>query len=799
MSAFLNCLSDALKNGQINAKQYRAAENDHKETEYMYRQNGMADGEAANRAANDATDRLNQIINNKKRAVVAAARASQKMRDALQADPMRPGRALIKQLDRYQDDIDVNLAFNFSKISEVYARYDQNIAERYGGALFRDENDRDELGRALFDEKGASEIHKGFADQITKAREFNRTRMNEAGADVGHLKDYALSTDHDAYAVNKAGFDSWYQLLTRGGKDGQPLIDTRFIQDPKKSLDEMFKSITTTGILKPGSLAESLSQSRFLKFKDFDSWKTYNKEFGMSHGDAPTQVDSELSSQAKNVAALERFGPNPVAGINLAQREAVDIAAKGGYDTVKQAKIDLQRASGITESLFGAAKVLGPVGAAYRTARNVIYTPIASTAFIAQSTGDVIARQTNQRLINGLPAMGLLQNVVSWMKGLSSAEMRQEALKLGLAGEGWGHDMHALNLSREHPIMSGSSAVTGAVARAFLVDLHMKSLPATFAMDLVSNLAKWKGQGFDELIPALRASMQRDSITSSDWDTFRQTAVSTDKDGIERLAPTSLLDRQDLTPEQRLDLAKKFNGWVLGQSRQTVPAMTPSTKYGLVGTQDPNSLPGMLMQDMATAKYFGASTVQMLMHGFALRHGAVSKAKYLGVMLPTLMVATAVQLQAKALLSGRDPYDMNPETREGQAFWSLTAARSSIGGPAPEMILDSRGGVLDPVRKLGSLAKSGIEYGMGNSQKRPEVEGKLFDIARHFVPGADGWYTQLVAQHSMLDSLQAEVDPNAQQEWDRRRQFYQKNFGQDYWWGPGDTLPQRAPQLPANQ
>lgn len=799
MSAFLNCLSDALKAGKINAKQYKASEQDHADTENMYRKSGMGEKEAQDRAAHDAADRLAQIIEGKKRAAAAAAKTAEKMRSALAADPARPGRALIKQLDKYQEDIDVNLAFNNSKISEVYARYDQNIAERYGGALFRDEADRDELGRALFGEKGASEVHKGFADQIGKAREFNRQRMNAAGADVGYLKDYALSTDHDAYAVNKAGFDAWYQKIMAGGKDGKSLIDMRFINDPKEALGEMFKSITTTGILKPGSLAESLSQSRFLKFKDYDSWKTYNKDFGMSQGDAPTQVDSELSSQAKNVAALERFGPNPSAGLTLAQRDAMDIAGKGGYDTVKQAKIDMQRAGGIIEGLFGSEKVLSPIGAAYRTARNVIYTPIASTAFIAQSTGDVIGRQTNQRLINGLPAAGMLQNIMSWMKGLSSAEMRQEALKMGLAGEGWGADMRALNLSREHPIMSGSSAVTGAVARAFLVDLHMKTLPATFAMDLVSNLAKWKGQGFDELIPALRASMTRDGITAMDWDQFRQTPVNTDKNGIDRLLPTDLLNRADLDPERQLDLAKKFNGWVLGQSRQVVPAMTPSTKYGLTGNMDPNSLPGMLMQDVATAKYFGASTVQMLMHGFALNNGVVSKAKYLGVMLPTLMMATALQLQAKAVLSGRDPYEMNPNTPEGRAFWTLAGARSSIGGPAPEMILDSRGGVMDPVRKLASLGKATYQYATGDTAKDPNPAGKLFDIGRHFIPGADGWYTQLLAQHSMLDNLQSAVDPDAQQEWDKRKSYYQKNFGQDFWWGPGDTTPTRAPQLPSNQ
>lgn len=792
--SFLNCLSQALQQGQITKKQYRQAEDEHQKTEYMYRQGGMNDGDAASRAAHDAAARLDEVINDKKAATVAAARTAKTMRDAIQAGGDRPGKVLIKQLDKYQDDIDVNLAFNMSKIADVYKKYDQNIAERYSGAIFRDDADRDNLGRALFGDKDAPEVHKALAEQVNKTREFNRARMNEAGAGVGKLENYGLSTDHDAYAINKAGFAAWKDTLLGGGKDGQSLIDVRFMKDPEASLKEMYNSVVTTGLTNPSSLAEALSQHRFLKFKDFDSWKSYNSEFGMSHGDAPTQVDSELTGQARATAALERFGPNPLAGLNLAKSEVMDKAASfENYKTTKNAKIDVQKANGIIDGLFGGEKVLSPLGAAYRTARSVIYTPIASTAFIAQATGDVMARQVNQRLINGLPASGFLGNVMSWMKGLTSAEMRQEALKLGLAGEGWGEDMRATNLSREHPVMSGSQAVTGAVARAFLVNLHMKSLPATFAMDLTSNLAKWRGLPFNELNPVFSESMARDGITAADWDVFRQTPISAGRGGVERLAPISMLDRPDLDAAQALDLTKKFNGWVLGQSRQTVPAMTPSTKYGLVGVQDPNSLPGMLMQDMATAKYFGASTVQMLMHGFSLQNGVVSQAKYLGVMLPTLMMATALQLQAKAVLSGRDPYDMNPATKEGQAFWALTSARSSIGGPAPEMILDSRGGVLDPVRKVAGLIGSSAQYALGNRAKAPEVGSKLFDIARHFVPGADGWYTQLLAQHSALDSLQSAVDPNAQAEWAKRREYYQKNFGQDYWWGPGDTGPQRPP------
>ena len=70
-------------------------------------------------------------------------------------------------------------------------------------------------------------------------------------------------------------------------------------------------------------------------------------------------------------------------------------------------------------------------------------------------------------------------------------------------------------------------------------------------------------------------------------------------------------------------------------------------------------------------------------------------------------------------------------------------------------------------------------------------------FVRRYTPGSSLWYARLAADRLMWDQLQALLDPKAATAWRRMEQRAQKDFGQRFWWRPGQTAPNRAPAIGA--
>lgn len=823
---FRDCLSSAaLRNAISEGRREDAL----KLYDNMFEQNkraGASDAEAGARAAEGVTDRQRWQTTNKANATLRALEARQRIGDVIRQGDKRPVKAIIGELDKVNSDFSQVAGWQMAQMASFWKKFTTGEARSWGAFLVGKE-ERDLVGRAKFGEKVDSAPHQQLADQVSKVEEASRQRANNAGAAIPKREPgYGLSTSHDATPIYKVGRAGWVQKISQlldlnKSVDGEGLpLAGRSPAELKEFLEKSWDDITTDGLVKlpasrHGTLAESMSQRRFFEFKDYDSWKNYNKDFGASHGDPINAIESNLSGMARDIAMIERFGPNPRATINWARAEALHTAGKikaaeegvrggpAGFrernfgDAVKNAQRDNAKVNGIINGIMGGNNPLNMAAAAYGTLRNVVYARIAETAFLAQATGDVLGRQTNLRILNGMPAVGLLGDTMKWMRDLASPDRKQMAVMLGLGTQDMMRSLQSFHIQREHPIYSASGALSDTTARLFFVKAHMESLPRTFGMTMMGLLAHMKDLEFDGIekkMPAFAESMRRSGITPDDWNVFRQRPVTEMKGG-KFLTPVDMMKEGASTSD--FNVGKKFGSFINENARQSVPALDPSTRYGIYGTIDPNSLPGMVMRDVTTALYFSASTLQMLMNGFMLRQGAASRVAYLGTMGVALAVATAIQLQAKALVSGRDPYDMNPANDTGRNFWKDVMMRSSAFGPAADFLIGGmgeRGGVIGTASKTADVIGSEMRFhSQGEVGKNPEAAGKLFKLYRHFLPGADGWYLQALMQHGFLDRLQSEVDPNANSEWQRSQQFYQRNYGQKFWWGNNSLEPSRAP------
>jgi hypothetical protein len=70
----------------------------------------------------------------------------------------------------------------------------------------------------------------------------------------------------------------------------------------------------------------------------------------------------------------------------------------------------------------------------------------------------------------------------------------------------------------------------------------------------------------------------------------------------------------------------------------------------------------------------------------------------------------------------------------------------------------------------------------------------LLRIGYQNTPFIRSWYTKAAFEHAVFHDMQELLSPGYLRRMKRRAK---KDFGQSFWWEPGDTTPDRAPNLGA--
>ena len=183
-----------------------------------------------------------------------------------------------------------------------------------------------------------------------------------------------------------------------------------------------------------------------------------------------------------------------------------------------------------------------------------------------------------------------------------------------------------------------------------------------------------------------------------------------------------------------------------------------------------------------------------------LHRNSQNKAKYMTNFLIGTAVMGALALQLKDMTKGRDPRPMDTP-----AFWLAamlqggglgifgdfmfsqvnrmgTGLKATVSGPSV--------GMLDDLRNLtfGNL----VELSSG---KDTNFGSELVKFASRYTPGTSIWYLRAGFERLMFDTVQDWIDPKAAARWRRKAQVYEREYGQKYWWSPGESLPARPPNL----
>jgi hypothetical protein len=209
-------------------------------------------------------------------------------------------------------------------------------------------------------------------------------------------------------------------------------------------------------------------------------------------------------------------------------------------------------------------------------------------------------------------------------------------------------------------------------------------------------------------------------------------------------------------------------------------------------------------------KGFGVAVIMLHAGRIAREMGAGNPRDPMGYAAALLVTGTflgAIAMALKDVKDGRDPRKwLDEKTYLDHNMWLAAVLQSGGLGIYGDFLFSENnrfgGGFESTV--AGPLAgKVGdvLELAVGMPARAIKGEkvkpgAKAVQIARRSIPGANMWFWSAAMQRTVFDRLQRMADPEAAAAWNRERSKRQKEFGQSYWYGPGDLNgPRRAPDL----
>jgi hypothetical protein len=384
-----------------------------------------------------------------------------------------------------------------------------------------------------------------------------------------------------------------------------------------------------------------------------------------------------------------------------------------------------------------------------------------------------------------------------------SIEDQRMAVRLGLIAENW--SSQAMAQARYVGDVTGpeiSRRVADFVMRASGLSPWTQAGRWAFGMEFMGKLADDAGKTFDQLHPDLQKTMRKHGIDSDRWDVMRATNKY-EYEGAQFLRPEDIAGRSDIGPDYADELAMQMLEMVQQETEFAVPSVSLRGKARMLGETRPGSIQGEMLRSFAMYKSFPVTLMHTHVARMMAKKGLKSKGRYGANLVISTTLMGGLALQLKEISKGRDPRPMTGE--KGPEFWGAallqggglgifgdflfsnvnrfgTGLAETTAGPVIEFIDDTRN------LTIGNLS----ELARGEDT---DIGSDAVSFMRRYTPGGSLWYARLGYERLILDELQKTLDPDAKARMRRLQRRYQRDYEQKYWWRPGETAPDRAPDF----
>ncbi|WP_131819195.1 hypothetical protein [Sphingomonas jatrophae] len=699
----------------------------------------------------------------------------------------------------------------WSKMGAFLRRFERDLLGRA-----RNPADLENLVRSAFgetiDDAGAREL----AGAWGTTSEYLRRRFNAAGGHIGKLDRWGLPQAHDSLAVRGVPLDAWRAFIaplldrerTVDGITGKPFSDAEL----GDVLAEVYDTIVSDGLnkAKPGQMvgakvANRRADSRFLHFRDADAWLAYAERFGT--GDPWNAIVGHIDGMARDIASMEILGPNP----GLTVRWLGDVLRQQvapSRELAPNARAMMRAADAARETdrmwrMYSGELTRphnGTTARVFSGIRNWNVTANLGGAFLSAITTDptflsITAAYNGLSATRGLMTYAKLLNPadrthrrIALEAGLVVNDMTSRAERMWREGNAVPFNMHELSRRLADSTMRLSGLAS-----------HTEAMKQATGLNFMMGMAKRAGRSFDQLDEPFQRALTRYGIGAAGWDKARATPLF-EQAGVRLLRPDEMADDRLATLFlEMIDSETRFA--TPGESLRagTMLAMGGRGTFGERGT-----VPGELLHSMTQYKSY--SIIAMMTQWQRIFFGdapARSRSYYASGLVSLLTIGGLASLVFKAIADGKDPPPLDEKTMArafiqgggagilGDFVNSGVQGQSRTGGGfAGYLAGPTIANVIDPAQRL-AFGVPGAIGGDERSNLGREAE-RLFE---NNLPGSTLWYARLAARRLWLDRMREAADPQAHASWRRQQQRLRKDYGQAYFWRPGETAPDRAPDF----
>jgi hypothetical protein len=824
------CLANAVDGGVIDKRQAKELREEYERLRQARANDGpsMADEQARL----DLAESLRAEAADKRRRAKLAAKSIRQLDADLRSHRTQAGRqdiaeAAIDKLEHFGTAAFSSVAGRQRAIlGMAHARMEELLHHFRRGAVGGDrarwnKADLANVLREAFGEDTGDAAAKGLANAWKETAEWLRQRFNAAGGAIGKLDNWGLPQHHDPAALRKAGPQEWKNYIA-------PLLDLKRMRHPLtgkpvterelgRVLDEIWQTVATEGwidrqpVRQPfgrGALAGQRAEHRFLVFRDTKAWQDYQEMFG-GGGDVFATMMAHVNGMAKDIAAMEVLGPNPngtIEWIKQALTREAQLAAAGkparlgGVKSEKaldKAQAAIQRVDAVWGSIRGTLET--PVRSRWANGlaavRSIVTSSVMGSAAIS-SISD-IGTSKIARSFAGLPATGATREI---LKGFSTMN-RREAVEAGLILDAAQNVFHAQ--ARYVGTLAGpewASYLADRVLTFSGLTPWTQAARHAFGLAFQVEAARHVGTALADMPAALQRTFRRHGITDAQWDQMRRADLHQLGGKTPMLRPAEIAVRMD--PK----LAERYLEMVQTETEYAVPNGSHRSRTLLLDENRPGTFIGEVLRSFSQFKSFGVAMI--LLHGLRVhnvvaagggwksRAGLAAGAPYAGSLMLSTMIFGAAALQLKQLAAGREPRD--PATAD---FWGAAMLQGGGLGIYGDFLFSNvnrygggfsttlAGPIVQRANDLWNLtAGNAIQLASG---EKTHFGRELVKFARGNIPGSNIWYLRLAWERTVLDQVQYLVDPEANKAFKRQQQFWAREFGQRFFWAPGEVLPGR--------
>jgi len=624
-----------------------------------------------------------------------------------------------------------------------------------------------------------------YAQNYFKLNEVMIKNFNKAGGNIIAKKDWNLPQPHNRQLVQNASEDEWVNYV-------MPLMDRDKMIDANGNIlnDEQleqalrfsYNSIVTDGLNKVKDLelvpkglgnvlASKHSESRFLHFKDAESWIEYNENFGS--GDIFSTINSHIEMMAHDTALMDIFGTNPQLLFETMLRQAEKEGA-----TKRQIKALSDQWSVVSGKVNN--KVIPTTADFNQGIRNAITASTLGSAILSAMSDTAFSAITSA--YRGLNLPSVYQNQIK-MLNPSNEQDRILAVQMGLVADSWTGMATSANRYGETYGIGWSSKVSESVMRFSGLAPWTDAGRKAFGMEFGAAIAKEFTKSFDQLSPQIKKSFEDYGVNSDDWNSFRKTPLLKHKGAI----------FADFTK----DKSKKLQNMVLTETDFAVP--TPDARTRRFQTQglEAGTAVGEITRHIMSLKSFPITLVATHGYRMANMHGKANKAAYGSALIMSTTLMGGLVIQLKDIAAGREPRDIGDNAQDRAKFWAAAMQQGGGLGIFGDFIFSDvnrfGGGIVQTtLGPVPELVDKSFKLTFGNVQELAKGEDtdflpELGEFAKRYSPKT--WQTKLL-NDALYDQAILWADPSAQRRFNRAMKKRTSEYGQEFWWRKGELTPE---------